>query len=187
MKRLLLLRCVTCIVLCGWLVSCNKGMGEYVYIDGCKTLHTDKDCKSIAVFRQSSPVSVCKANGIIAGDWNYVCPKCVSEKDYKTIESIGERNLKAYDIKRELFYSLSKEYEIGTLDQFLLDIEDEGKRRKLYDEIKDEYNLTSFNDFSLHLMGYDNMEESDDDEPEEAEPEYGCEFDEDYSFGRVGH
>ena len=189
MKKRMLFKCVFAISICGLLVSCNNGLGEYVYIDGSKTLHMDKKCRSIAVFRKASPVSLHKSSSIIKGEWDYICPKCVSDKNYKMIERIGERNLKAYNNKRALFYSLSKDYDMGTLDQFLVDIEDEGKRRMLYDEIKDEYNLTSFAEFSLRLMGYDITANNDDEYTEEAEPEeeYDYEMEEDYYFGRVGH
>lgn len=192
MKKRMLIRCIVAILICGWLASCNKGMGEYVYIDGNSALHTDKNCKCIAVLRKSSPVSMHKTNSIIAGEWSYICPKCVRDKDYKAIERIGERNLKGYNVKRELYYSLSRKYDMGTLDKFLVDIEDKEKRRLLYEEIKDEYKFTSFAAFSLYLKGHNidptKVGEEFDEEYDIDPYEYSYDDrDNEMRFGRTGH
>ena len=39
------------------------------------------------------------------------------------------------DNKRKLYDALSQEYDMGTFEQFSKDIEDEAKRRKLYESI----------------------------------------------------
>lgn len=154
MKKRLLQQCVVIIAICGVFVSCKHGMGNYVYVDGCSTLHVDKDCKGVAVFRGSTPLRVFVKETISSKDWHSICSKCVSNKDYETIEYISKRNQHADANKRSLYNSLRREYDMGTFEQFLVDIENDDKRHKLYDAIKDEYGYSSYNAFSLYLKGY---------------------------------
>lgn len=55
--------------------------------------------------------------------------------------------------KRALYDALSEDYDLGSFEQFALDVEDEGKRRKLYDAIKDEYDVSDFDSFTRYLLG----------------------------------
>ena len=52
---------------------------------------------------------------------------------------------------RKLYKALLKDYDMGSYDQFVQDIQDEGKRRKLYDAIKGDYDLPDFDGFSNQL------------------------------------
>ena len=59
----------------------------------------------------------------------------------------------ADDNKKLLYESLSEEYDMGPYDEFVKDLEDEGKRRKLYDATSEDYDLGTWEDFSKQL-GY---------------------------------
>ena len=58
------------------------------------------------------------------------------------------------DNKRKLYDALSKDYDMGTFEQFSIDIDNEEKRRKLYDATSHEYDFGDFDSFSRQL-GYE--------------------------------
>ena len=43
------------------------------------------------------------------------------------------------DNRKKLYDALSKDYDMGSFEQFSNDIQDEAKRQKLYDAIKKDY------------------------------------------------
>lgn len=53
--------------------------------------------------------------------------------------------------KRELYDALSFWYDMGSFEQFSNDIKDASKRKKLYDEIKEEFKLLDYNSFCYQL------------------------------------
>ena len=55
------------------------------------------------------------------------------------------------DNKRKLYDTLSKDYDMGTFEQFTSDIEDDAKRKKLYDEVSKEYDMGDYYSFSDQL------------------------------------
>ena len=55
------------------------------------------------------------------------------------------------DNKRKLYDALSKDYDMGTFEQFTSDIEDDAKRKKLYDEVSKEYDMGDYYSFSDQL------------------------------------
>lgn len=55
------------------------------------------------------------------------------------------------DNKRKLYDALSKDYEMGTFEQFTSDISDKTKRRKLYDAISSDYDLPEYSIFERQL------------------------------------
>ena len=55
--------------------------------------------------------------------------------------------------KRALYDELSKDYDLGSFEDFSIKVEDEGRRRKLYDAIKDEYEVSDFDSFTRYLLG----------------------------------
>lgn len=57
------------------------------------------------------------------------------------------------DNKRKLYDALSKEYDMGTFEQFCIDLNDDSKRRKLYDATSLDYDFGSWDRFSQQL-GY---------------------------------
>ena len=189
MKRLLV---VIGIVLS--LSSCGKRMGDNVYVDAFSILHVDRNCKNIAVFRGAKPVTMLSLTEIVRTDWKYICPECTSNKDYEAIVSLAERHEMAIDNKRRLYDELSREYDLGTFEQFSIDVNDDGKRRKLYDAIKDDYDLPDFHLFSLQLQGIDISTTEDEEEPTEEgyepiEEEHWRpgDYDDELMFGRTGH
>lgn len=58
------------------------------------------------------------------------------------------------DNKRKLYDALSKDYDMGTFEQFSIDIDNEEKRKKLYDATSQEYDFGDFDSFSRQL-GYE--------------------------------
>lgn len=57
--------------------------------------------------------------------------------------------------KRALYDVLINDYDLGSFEQFALDVENEGKRAKLYDAIKGEYDVPDFDGFTQYLLGDD--------------------------------
>ncbi len=170
--------------------SCGKRLGDFVYVDGSRILHTDRECRNIAVFRSAKPLKPFSTTQLLNSDWDYTCAECVDEKVYTEILRLSERNEKALLYKRSLYDRLSKEYDMGTFEQFCIDVSDREKRLKLYDAIKDDYELQSFSIFSLQLLGIDSSVISDDEEEDEetpCEPELYDVYDDDFRFGRTGH
>lgn len=55
------------------------------------------------------------------------------------------------DNKRKLYDALSKDYELGSYDQFCTDIQDDTKRKKLYDATSEEYDYGDYDSFSNQL------------------------------------
>ena len=55
------------------------------------------------------------------------------------------------DNKKRLYDALSKDYDMGSFEQFSSDIQDSAKRQKLYDAIKEEYDLPDFDGFTNQL------------------------------------
>ena len=55
------------------------------------------------------------------------------------------------DNKRKLYDALSKDYDMGSYEQFVKDIQDESKRRKLYDATSKEYDFGDYDSFSKQL------------------------------------
>ena len=55
------------------------------------------------------------------------------------------------DNKRKLYDALSKDYDLGTFEQFESDISDAGKRRKLYDATINEYDYGDYSSFEKQL------------------------------------
>lgn len=63
------------------------------------------------------------------------------------------------DNKRKLYDALSKDYDMGSYEQFVKDIQDESKRRKLYDATSKEYDYGDYESFSRQLgIGETNSE-----------------------------
>lgn len=58
------------------------------------------------------------------------------------------------DNKRKLYDALSKDYDMGSFEQFSIDIDNEEKRRKLYDATSKDYDFGDFDSFSKQL-GYE--------------------------------
>ena len=58
------------------------------------------------------------------------------------------------DNKRKLYDALSQDYDMGTFEQFSIDIDNEEKRRKLYDATSKDYDFGDFDSFSKQL-GYE--------------------------------
>lgn len=55
------------------------------------------------------------------------------------------------DNKRKLYDALSKDYELGSYEQFCTDIQDDTKRKKLYDATSEEYDYGDYDSFSNQL------------------------------------
>ena len=55
------------------------------------------------------------------------------------------------DNKRKLYDALSKDYDMGSYEQFVEDIQDESKRKKLYDVTSKEYDYGDYESFSRQL------------------------------------
>lgn len=55
------------------------------------------------------------------------------------------------DNKRKLYDALSKDYDMGTFEQFCTDIQDDNKRRKLYDATSETYDYGDYSKFSSQL------------------------------------
>ena len=56
--------------------------------------------------------------------------------------------------KRKLYDALSKDYDMGTYEQFCSDLNDEKKRRKLFDATSKEYDLGTYDSFNSQLGYY---------------------------------
>lgn len=54
--------------------------------------------------------------------------------------------------KRTLYDVLSEDYDLGSFEDFSINIEDESRRRKLYDAIKDKYDVPDFDSFTRTLL-----------------------------------
>ena len=61
--------------------------------------------------------------------------------------------------KKALYDILIKDYDLGSFEQFALDVEDDVKRAKLYNAIKGEYDIPDFEEFTQYLMGNDLSED----------------------------
>ena len=57
------------------------------------------------------------------------------------------------DNKRILYDALSKDYDLGSFEDFSIKLMDERKRRELYDLIKDIYDVPDFDSFTRTLLG----------------------------------
>ena len=57
------------------------------------------------------------------------------------------------DNKRRLYDALSKDYDMGTFEQFATDVEDECKRRKLYDASREKDDLPDVDGVTRQLVG----------------------------------
>jgi hypothetical protein len=55
------------------------------------------------------------------------------------------------DKKKILFDAVSKDYNIGTFDEFSKKLEDNSKRKAFYEGVGAEYNLGSYTDFEAKL------------------------------------
>lgn len=55
------------------------------------------------------------------------------------------------DNKRKLYDAISKDYDMGSYEQFAKDIQDERKRKKLYDAISKDYDMGDYGSFSNQL------------------------------------
>ncbi|GEM_PF-715481 len=74
--------------------------------------------------------------------------------------------------KRALYDELIENYDLGSFEEFASDVENEGKRRKLYDAIKDEYDVSDFDYFTNYLLGEDLSDNDIDKLFHEAEESY---------------
>ena len=54
--------------------------------------------------------------------------------------------------KRLLYDDMIDEYDLGTFEQFSIDVENEDKRKKLFNEIKHKYRISDFDFFTRYLL-----------------------------------
>ena len=73
------------------------------------------------------------------------------EFSFFKIEMFGYKKTFNVENARKLYDALSEEYNLGTFEQFSLDIQDAEKRRKLYDEIIQYYDLGDYKQFNSQL------------------------------------
>lgn len=121
-----------------------KNNDKYVYIDAGRTLHIDKRCVEFLprmYDRISSEatthlhgIKYIPKNDIMPGDFYDYCSQCTEVEDYEEIQEI----LRINENLKLLYDTLSKDYDLGTYEQFITDIQDSEKRKKLYDAIKNE-------------------------------------------------
>lgn len=117
---------------------------KYVYIDAVRTLHIDKRCveflplmyENVSTERTISlhGIKYILKNKLTHSDFYDYCSQCTEVEDYKEIQEI----LRINENRQLLYNILSKDYDLGTYEQFATDIQDREKRKKLYDAIKNE-------------------------------------------------
>lgn len=121
-----------------------KNNDKYVYIDAVRTLHIDKRCVEYLPLMYeniSTEKTICLhgikyilKNKLTHSDFYDYCSQCTEVEDYKEIQEI----LRINENRQLLYNILSKDYDLGTYEQFATDIQDREKRKKLYDAIKNE-------------------------------------------------
>lgn len=129
-------------------------LGRYVYVDKGNVIHSKKDCS--AVFKKNNAQSVVPTNPKYIytpdGDAN-ICSKCVTTKQIEQIDSII--NTVAYSERRWLYNELSKRnYDIPSWTIFNVSLNSIDNRRALYNGVKNEIDLDSFDEFNSSMMNY---------------------------------
>ena len=97
-KRLLALAALASLAGCHVRHGGGDGVGEYVYVDWQRTVHTDRECEGVAVSRKARPLRVIAADSLGRGDWYFTCAECVGDSAYAYI--VGKCDSNEADAKR---------------------------------------------------------------------------------------
>lgn len=97
-----------CLTLVFLFVSCQRELGEYVYIDTNGILHIDNNCKHITERYKAKPVSFVRTDNLHKEDYELTCSHCVNDFFFREIQNIVKDNLANEAKKRhqlKLFYN----------------------------------------------------------------------------------
>ena len=77
-------------------------LGEFVYIDKSKCLHTDKKCMNLLDFSDDGTnhnyqVKFINTNKLRPNNFGFICSYCVSDETFKELRKKIEHNGYAYD------------------------------------------------------------------------------------------
>lgn len=144
----------------------NK-VGKYIYLDDNGIYHTNSHCLRLMHGKDMNGHEIYgkqqmdTANLIISDKIDFrVCVRCVDDSQYELLKSISDRNVRLQNIKvdRKWLYNMlvKANYNMGTYEEFVLNISDPKKRQHLYQTALEEgWNVGSFDEFSM-LLGFDN-------------------------------
>ena len=161
------------LIFCGiwYLFVQEKHLGNKVYLDYVKDeaiLHADRKCKYLksAEYIDTAQLNIC---------FDLYCTECISNTIAEEIDSVIERNqiklnqqkekenIKKVSVLEEshfriertnLYNYLCKEYDMGSFDDYLVQLDSQQKRRKLYDEVlKHKLPLLSYEVYEA-MLGY---------------------------------
>ena len=130
-------------------------LGKYVYIDQGKVIHTQKDCKSVFKKNNTQSIDVVPSRYIWAPQFvlQNICSKCVTSRQIEQLDSIIS-SIAYYD-RRWLFGRLSEEYEVKDWRTFNSYLDDEDNRKTLYNNIKKDFDLGTYEEFEKTILDYE--------------------------------
>ncbi|MEZ3589608.1 MAG: hypothetical protein K1V84_01040 [Muribaculaceae bacterium] len=154
--RNILLSIIGLLALCA---SCagSDSIGQYVYVDYFAVIHIDRKCASkvienpktkeerMANMEGVSFIDTCNLISTTKADYEYTfCPRCINDGTYRHLSSIMEQNEKLNHeaeklwkqidkARRWLYGKLYQTYDLPGYDDFVEDMVDNQKRKRIYD------------------------------------------------------
>ncbi len=137
----------------------KTSLDKYVYVDNAYVIHSQNGCT--AVFKKNNSQSVVPINPrylYYEESMPKVCSVCFTDSLIERLYSIFSSV--AYQDRLWLFERLKNQYsDVNDWKKFNIYLDDINKRKALYEEIKDKYNLGDFEEFNENLTNYDKKSE----------------------------
>lgn len=70
----------------------EKLIGDFVYVDLARVLHTKNGCTAVLKERNTQPVTPKKTEEVNIGDIEKVCSQCVTGEQYAMLKALAESN-----------------------------------------------------------------------------------------------
>lgn len=70
----------------------EKIVGDFVYIDLARVLHTKNRCSAVLKERNTQPVTPKKTEDVTVGDIEKICSQCVTGEQYVLLKALAESN-----------------------------------------------------------------------------------------------
>lgn len=70
----------------------GKVVGDFVYIDLARVLHSKDGCTAVLKERNTQPVTPKKTEEVTIGDIEKICSRCVTGEQYVLLKALAESN-----------------------------------------------------------------------------------------------